>query len=266
MMKESPFTRKAVVVTGASLGIGREIALQLADQGAWLALVARGQEELERVASLCRERGARAVPVVADVSREAACQGLVERTIAEYERIDALVNNAGVGMRARFEDLPSVSLLKTVMGVNFWGSVYCTYHALPHLKATRGRIIVVISGGGKVPTPGASGYGASKHALTGFFNSLRIELEGSGVSVTAAYPEWVSTGISSRALKADGTPAGDVVSMEKGAMKPEVCARMILKAAANREREIMSTKVRFGQIMAPIMPRAVDRVATRAFS
>ena len=195
-----------------------------------------------------------------------ACQVLVERTISEYGRIDALINNAGIGMQARFEDLPDVSLLKTVMGVNFWGSVYCTYCALPHLKATKGRIVVVISGGGKVPTPGACGYGASKHALAGFFNTLRIELEGSGVSVTAVYPEWVSTGISSRALKADGTPAGKIASMEKGAMKPEVCARMILKAAANREREVMSALVRLGQIMAPVMPRTVDRVAARAFS
>jgi NAD(P)-dependent dehydrogenase (short-subunit alcohol dehydrogenase family) len=264
-MKEGPFFGKSVIVTGASLGIGREIALQLAEQGARLALGSRSNEELQRVANLCRERGATAIVTTADVSKEADCRTLVERTISKYGQIDALINNAGIGMRAMFGELPSPHVMETVMGVNFWGSVYCTYHALSHLKASNGRIVGVVSGGGKFPTPGACGYGASKHALVGFYDTIRIELKGTGVSVTAAYPEWVATGITSRAPKADGTPAGEISPHEKGATRPEVCARRILKAAADREREVVSLKLKIGVMMAEILPRVIDGIAVRAY-
>jgi len=264
-MKDEPFLGKSVIVTGASLGIGRQIALQLALQGARLALAARSEEELARVASLCRERGGNAVAITTDVSEEAQCKALIERTVAEYGQIDALINNAGTGMQARFDELPSLSLMERVMRVNFWGSVYCTHYALPHLRATKGRIVVVVSGGGKFPTPGACGYGASKHALVGLFDTLRIELEKSGVSVTAAYPEWVATGISGRAPRADGNPAGKVSAHEKGAMSPEVCARLIIRAGADRRREVMSAKLKLGLLMAPIVPRLVDETAARAY-
>jgi len=264
-MMEDAFLRNSVIVTGASLGIGRQIALQLASQGAHLALAARSEQELSRVASLCRERGGEAVAITTDVSDEAQCKALIERAVAEYGQIDSLINNAGLGMWARFDELSSLSLLETVMRVNFWGSVYCTHYALPHLRATKGRIVVVVSGGGKFPSPGLCGYGASKHALVGFFDSLRIELKRSGVSVTAVYPDWVATGISGRALRANGKPAGEVNAHEKGAMSPEVCAQLIVRAAAKRRREMISAKMRFGLLMAPIVPCLVDGIAARMF-
>jgi NAD(P)-dependent dehydrogenase (short-subunit alcohol dehydrogenase family) len=253
-------------VTGASLGIGRQIALQLALQGARLALAARSEQELSRVASLCRERGGEAIAITTDVSDEAQCKALIERAVAEYGQIDSLINNAGMGMRARFDELSSLSLMETVMRVNFWGSVYCTHYALPHLRATKGRIVVIISGGGKFVTPGACGYGASKHALVGFFDTLRIELAESGVSVTAIYPDWVATGISARSPGADGRPVGNIVAHEQGAMLPEACARLILKAAAKRRREAMSPRHKLGLLFAPIFPGFVDEIAVRAFA
>ena len=264
-MMEDAFLRNSVIVTGASLGIGRQIALQLASQGAHLALAARSEQELSRVASLCRERGGEAVAITTDVSDEAQCKALIERTVVEYGQIDSLINNAGMGMWARFDELSSLSLLETVMRVNFWGSVYCTHYALPHLRATKGRLVVVVSGGGKFPAPGLCGYGASKHALVGLFDSLRIELEGSGVSVTAAYPAWVATGMSGRSLRADGKPTGEVTAHEKGAMSPEVCARLIIRAATERRREMISAKMRFGLVMAPIVPHLVDGIAARMY-
>jgi NAD(P)-dependent dehydrogenase (short-subunit alcohol dehydrogenase family) len=148
-MKQDPFLQNSVIVTGASLGIGRQLALQLAEKGAWLTLAARSAEELDRVAGLCRDRGGKAIAVTTDVSDQSQCKVLVERSIDEYGRIDTLINNAGIGMRARFEELPDSSLLETIMRVNFWGGVYCTHYALPHLKETQGRIVVIISGGGK---------------------------------------------------------------------------------------------------------------------
>jgi short-subunit dehydrogenase len=152
------------------------------------------------------------------------------------------------------------------MRVNFWGSVYCTYYALPHLRAAEGRIVVVISGGGKFVTPFSSGYGASKHALAGFFNTLRVEQAGSGISVTAFYPEWVATGISARACGADGRPVGRVSAQEQGAMSPEACARLILKAVAGRRREAMPAKHKLALVLAPIFPDFVDKMAVRGFA
>jgi len=265
-MKAIPFAGKSVVITGASLGIGRELALQLADEGAWLTLAARHQAELEQVARECRDHGGRCIAVQTDVSREAECKRLVDRAAREYDAIDVLILNAGIGMHANFDQLPDLSLLKTLMDVNYWGCVYCTYHALPHLKAARGRIVVVSAGGGKLPTPGVSGYASSKWALSGFSDTLRIELAASGVTVTVAYPEWVSTGISSRALMPDGKPQGKVASHEVGAMSADKCARQILRAAAYRKRDVMSPRLRLGLVLAPILPRLLDKIAAAQYA
>jgi len=265
-MKEAAFQGKSVIVTGASLGIGREMALQLANQGSYLTLASRDKDALNRVANQCRERGAKASIFPVDVSNQDNCSDLIEHTISVYGQIDTLICNAGVGMSSNFEDLANLSVLETVMAVNFWGAVYCAFYALPYLKATKGRIVVVNAGGGKIPTPRVSGYGASKHALVGFFDSLRIELKDSGVSVTSAFPEWVATGISSRALKADGTAIGRVSKHEKGAIPADMCARRILTAAAMRKRDSISFRLRLGLILGQIAPPLIDRIATLAYS
>jgi short-subunit dehydrogenase len=265
-MKAVPFAEKSVVVTGASLGIGREMALQLAEQRAYLTLAARREAELEQVARECRERGGRCIAVPTDVSREAECKQLMDRAAREYESIDVLIVNAGVGMRGNLDQLPDLSLLKRLMDVNYWGGVYCIFHALPQLEAARGRIVVVSSGGGKLPTPGVSGYASSKWALSGFSDTLRVELAACGVTVTVAYPEWVATGISSRALMPDGRPQGKVVSHEVGAMSADECARRILRAAARRKRDVMSPRLRLGLVLAPILPRLLDRIAAAQYA
>lgn len=265
-MHEIPFSEKSVVITGASLGIGRAMALQLSGQGAWLTLAARHREELDQAAEACRERGGRCIAIPTDVSNETACTHLIDGAIAEYGRIDVLIVNAGIGMVAKFDELPSLSVMKTVMDVNFWGCLYCIYHALPQLKASKGRIVVVSSGGGKMPTPNAIGYGAAKWALAGFSDTLRIELAASGISVTVSYPEWVATGISSRAPRADGTPLGEIVSHEMGAMSAEECARRILNGAAARKRDGMSARLRLGIMLAPILPHLIDAIAAREYA
>jgi short-subunit dehydrogenase len=265
-MQREPFFQNSVIVTGASLGIGRHLALQLAEKGAWLVLTARSTDEIERVAGLCRERGGKAIAVTTDVSDPSQCKTLIERSIEQYGRIDTLINNAGIGMRARFDELSNLSVMETVMRVNFWGSVYCTHFALQHLRATKGRIVGIISGAGIFAAPGACGYGASKHALVGFFNTLRVELAGSGVNVTLFYPDWVATGISARAPGADGRPYGKVISHERGAMAPDTCARLILKTAAKRKREAMSLRIKLGRILAPILPGIVDKIVVGAFA
>ena len=263
------FRENVVVVTGASAGIGAEMARQLAEQGAWLALAARDAGRLEEVAAECRARGGRALVVPTDVGEEAQCAALVERTAAEYGRLDTLVNNAGLSMWARFEEITDLSIFDRIMRVNYLGSVYCTHHALPHLKRSRGRIVGVSSLTGKTGVPTRSAYAASKHAMAGFFDSLRIELEGTGVTVTMAYPGFVSTEIRERAFGPDGRPlgAGNSPVREREVMTVEECARLIVEAAAKRRREIVMTRrAKVGMWLKLIAPGVVDRIARKAIA
>ena len=266
-MSDAPFRENVVVITGASAGIGAEMARQLARQGAWLALAARDGARLEEMAAECRGLGARAIAVPTDVGEEAQCRALMERTVAEYGRIDTLVNNAGIGMWARFDEVTDLSPFERIMRINYLGSVYCTHYALPHLKKSRGRIVGVSSLTGKTGVPTRSGYAASKHAMTGFFDSLRIELDGSGVTVTMVYPGFVATEIRERAFGPDGRPlgAGNSPVREKEVMTAEECARQTIAAAASRRRElIMTARGKVGWMLKLVAPRLVDRIARKA--
>ncbi len=254
-----------VIVTGASKGIGAELARQLAAQGACLALAARDREALEKVAAECVARGGRAEVIVADVAREEDCRRLVERTVAAFGRIDTLVNNAGATMWARFEDIADMAILERIMQVNYLGAVYCTHHALPHLKASRGRLVGIASLTALVGVPTRSGYAASKHAMRGFFDSLRIELADSGVTVTMIYPGFVSTGIRENASGPDGRPIAVSPVKEGEVMGVEECARITLAAIVARKREVVMTfRGKMGMFLKLIAPGLVDRIARRA--
>ena len=263
-MKETSFHENVVIITGASYGIGRQLALELASDGAWLVLASRNVEKLEEVSKHCNQRGGKAIVISTDVANPIQCQNLIECTIAEYGRLDTLINNAGLGMASRFDELQDLALFERVFRVNFFGSVYCTHYALPYLKRTRGRLVGISSLRGKFPSATADAYGPSKHAMAGFFDCLRIELADSGVSVTMIYPGWVSTGISTRGLRADGTLTGRLSKHEKGAMPVDVCARTILKAVAQRKREVVMTfQGKIGLWARLIAPKTVDEIARR---
>ena len=195
-----------VVITGASKGIGAELARQLAARGAKLVLAARNLAELDAVAEECRKSGAPVVTVKADVALDRDCQAVIAGAVLAFGRVDTLVNNAGMSMWARFEEIRDVSVLERIMQVNYMGAVYCTSHALPYLRESRGRLVGISSLAGRTGVPTRTGYAASKHAMTGFFDSLRIELEGSGVSVTMIYPGFVATGIRENATGPDSMP------------------------------------------------------------
>jgi NAD(P)-dependent dehydrogenase (short-subunit alcohol dehydrogenase family) len=268
-MDAAPFRGLAVVVTGASSGIGRALARQLAEQGAWVALAARSAGELDAAAEECRAAGAaagaRAVAVPTDVAVEAECRALVERAVAEFGRLDALVCNAGVSMWARFDALADLRGLERIMQVNYFGAVYCTAAALPHLKRSRGRLVAVSSLTGKTGVPTRTGYAASKHAMAGFFDSLRIELADDGVSVTVVYPGFVATGVRRHAFGADGRPLAASPVREGEVMTAEECARRTLRAAARRERElVMTARGRVGQWLKLVAPGLTDAIARRA--
>lgn len=264
-MSAEPFRDNAVLLTGASRGIGREMALHLAAQGARLALSAREAGPLEAVAAECRTLGAAAVAIPADVAEEPQCGELVRGAVAALGRLDTLVNNAGIGMWARFDEVTDLSIFDRLMRVNYLGSVYCTSHALPHLKRTRGRLVGVSSLTGKTGVPTRTGYAASKHAMAGFFDSLRIELADSGVTVTMVYPGFVATEIRERAFGGDGHPLGRSPVREGEVMAAETCARLILTAAADRRRElVMTRRGRLGMWVKLLAPGLVDRIARRA--
>src|SRR5512135_559290 len=241
IMSEATFKDNVVIITGGSSGIGREVARQLAGQGAWLALAARTADRLDQAAAECRQRGGRAVAVKTDVAIEDECCNLIERTVAEYGRVDTLINNAGISMWTPFDQLQDLTILDRIMRVNYLGAAYLTYYALPYLKQTRGQLVAVSSLAGKNGVPTRSGYAASKHAMVGFFDSLRIELLETGVSVTIIYPGFVTSEIRERAYGADGKPLKKSPVREAEVMSAEECARIMIRAIARRKREEMMT-------------------------
>ena len=257
----------AVVVTGASSGIGEAIALRLARDGASLALVARDRVRLDAVAVRCAALGGRAVVIPADVGVEAECRAAIDAAVRAFGRLDMLVNNAGITMWARFADLAALEPFEAIMRVNYFGSVWCTHAALPHLIASRGRIVAVSSLAGRTGVPTRTGYAASKHAMAGFFDSLRIELAGTGVSVTVAYPGFVRTATRERAFGADGRALGESPVREGEVMSAEECARRIVAAAVARRREVVMTlRGRVGLWLRLVAPNLVDRMAARAIA
>lgn len=259
-----------VIITGASDGIGAELARQLAQaQGSKLTLVlaARSADKLEAVAQQCRQHGARVKVRPTDVGVEADCRGLVHDTVEAFGQLDTLVNNAGMSAHALLEEVTDLAWYEQLMRINLWGSVWCTHAALPHLKASKGRIVAVSSLAGLVGVPGRTAYSTTKFAMNGFFEALRVELQPHGVSVTLAYPGVVATDIRYRGFNAQGDAAGKSGLDESGAMTVEECARLIREGMDRRERDIvMSLKGKLSRWMKLIAPRLVDRLALQALN
>jgi len=264
-MGSAYFKDKVVVITGASSGIGRELAYRLAENGAKLSLAARDVEALEAVKAECEKRGGQAIAVPMDVAEQTQSESLMRKTVEAFEGIDILVNNAGISMWAYFEEVTDLSIFEQIMRVNYLGSVYCTHYALPHLKASSGQVVGVSSLTGKNGVPTRSGYAASKHAMVGFFDTLRIELADAGVAVSMIYPDFVATETRKRAFGPDGKPLGDSPVREKEIMTVEKCVDLILPAIQKRKRElVMTPRARIGQYIKPFAPGLIDRTARRA--
>jgi len=257
---------KTVIITGASAGIGEELAVALAARGANLVLAARDAEALARVQQRCEQAGGKALSVPTDVTDEAACRRMVARAVEAFGGIDVLVNNAGMSMWARFDEVTDLSLFERLMRVNYLGAVYCTHAALPHLKARKGLLVAISSLTGKTGVPTRTGYAASKHAMQGFFDSLRIELRESGVDVLVVSPGFVATGIRERALGPDGRPLGESPRAEdRDTMDVETCVRRIVRAVERREREVvMMPRAKLAMALKALAPGLIDRMAARA--
>jgi short-subunit dehydrogenase len=259
------FAGQVVVVTGASEGIGRAFCLALAPQQPKLVLAARNVERLHTLAQECRSLGAQTQVVPTDVTDESSCRALIEAAVAAYGGIDVLVNNAGGTMWTRLDEIRDVSIFENLMRLNYLGSVYPTYHALPHLQRSRGRIVGVSSMAGLIGVPTRTGYSAAKHAVIGFFESLRVELEGTGVSVTLICPDFVVSEIHKRALGPDGKPLGNNPMQGSNIMTAGECARRMLGAIERRERMMLTSgRGRLARWLQLLNPAALDRMAARA--
>jgi short-subunit dehydrogenase len=254
-----------VLITGASEGIGRSLALALAAERARLALNARNETRLAEVARECAARGAQALALPGDVSQQEVCTRLVAQAVAHFGALDVLVNNAGVTMWSRFDAVSDLGVFERLLAVNYLGGVYVTAAALPHLKRARGLIVAVASIAGLTGVPERTGYAASKHAMVGFFESLRIELAGSGVDVTIVAPDFVVSETHRRALGPDGTPLGHSPMQEPHIMTAEQCAALIVGAMRRRRRMLItSARGRLGRWARLVAPGLVDRIAARA--
>jgi len=260
-----PFEGKTILITGASDGIGRALALELARDRPQLTLAARGADRLASLAVECEALGAKVLTVPTDVADPEACRQLVERSQNHFGRLDVLVNNAGITMWARFDAVTDLAAFRHVMDVNYFGSLYTTAAALPHLKQTRGLIVAVASVAGLTGVPQRTGYSASKHAMIGFFDSLRIELRGTGVDVSVIAPDFVVSQIHRRAIGPDGKPLGQSPMKEDRVMTAERCAKLIRGAMEKRQRLLITSwRGRFARLLKILAPRMVDGIAARA--
>lgn len=256
---------RRIILTGASEGIGRALALELAGHGARLALAARDRGRLESLAQECRARGGEARALPTDVTSQQDCEWLVNETLAAFGGIDVLVHNAGITMWSRFDALEDLSIFTRIMEVNYFAPVRLTALALPELKKSRGLLVAVASLAGLTGVPERSGYAASKHALIGFFDSLRIELAGTGVDVSVLAPDFVISEIHRRAIGPDGEPLGESPMVQARIMTAEDCARRIARAIDRRERQVlMSARGKLGRWLKLLAPSVIDRMAARA--
>lgn len=253
---------KVVIVTGASSGIGKALVYGFAARGCKIVMGARNIEKLLLIEQELRAQGTEVVSVKTDVSQEADCKHLIDQAYNQFGRIDILVNNAGISMRAVFEELDT-KVLHRLMDVNFWGTVYCSKYALPHLLNSHGSLVGIISIAGFIGLPGRSGYAASKFAMRGFLNTLRIENLKKGLHVLVAAPGFTASNIRTTALDADGRQQGESPRDETNMMSAEKCASLIIKGIKKRKREIILTFVegKLTVFLDKWWPRLIDKLA-----
>ncbi len=239
-MKNKSFQDKVVIITGASSGIGKACAVQLASLGAHVVIAGRNEEKLKNTENEIKTLGGSVVSISTDVSNQEDCQKLINKTIEKFNKIDILINNAGISMRARFEDL-DIDVIKRLMDTNFYGTVFCTKYALPYILKQKGSIVGISSLAGVAPLPGRTGYSSSKHAINGFLNTIRVENLKTGLHVLVAHPGFTASNIRMTALNKDGQPQKETPRTESKMMTSEEAAHHIIKALFKRKREITLT-------------------------
>jgi short-subunit dehydrogenase len=250
---------KIVVITGASSGIGKSLAEEFAKRGANLVLGARHFVNLCTITQkLEQEYKIKAVAVQCDVTIEEDCELLIKQALITFDRIDILVNNAGISMRALFNDA-DVKVLKSVMDVNFWGTVYCSKYALPEILKTQGSIVGVSSIAGYKGLPGRTGYSASKFAMNGFLDALRVENLKTGVHILTASPGFTASNIRNTALDKEGKEQRESTLDEHKMMTSAAVAKTIVDGVEKRKRTlIMTGQGKLTILISKFFPKLLD--------
>ncbi|PXZ45309.1 short chain dehydrogenase [Sanguibacteroides justesenii] len=253
---------KVVIITGASSGIGKALVYEFTKFGSKIVMAARNLAELQQMEKELNDKGIEVLAVQTDVTREDDCKHLIEQTVQKFGKIDILINNAGISMRALFDEL-DVDVIRRVMDVNFWGTVYCSRYAIPYLLHSKGSLVGIISVAGFVGLPGRTGYAASKFAVRGFLNTLRVENLKKGLHVLVAAPGFTASNIRKTALVADGNQQGESPREESKMMSAEECAAIIVKGIRKRKREIIMTLVegKISVFLSKWWPSLLDKLA-----
>ncbi len=229
---------KVVIVTGASSGIGESLARTFARHKLKVVLAARNEEKLQVLCEVLNRQGMDASYFRCDVQQREECEALVNFTVKQYGQIDILVNNAGISMRANFNDL-KLEVLEEVMNTNFWGSVYCTKYALPYIRAKKGSVVGISSISGITPLPGRSGYVASKHALDGFLETLRLENKDADLHVMLVHPGFTRSNIRNVALNQQGEAQKETPRDEDAMMSSEEVANEVYKGIVYKRNNLI---------------------------
>ncbi len=251
---------KVVVITGASSGIGEAMARLYSKMGAKVVLGARNEKKLSLVAQIIENEGGEVAYVATDVTKEDDCKRLIARAVKTFGRVDVLICNAGISMRAIFDDVDT-QVLHRLMDVNFWGTVYCAKYALKYLQASKGSLVGISSVAGLHGLPGRTGYSASKFAMIGLLETIRIENIKKGLHVMVACPGFTASNVRFSALTADGTAQGETPREEGKMMTAEEVARIVAKGIAKRKRLcLMEAEGRATHFVKKFAPGLLDKI------
>lgn len=257
---------KVVIITGGTSGIGRALAYEFGKHGSKIVLTGRNPSKLEETTQFLQANGIEVHPIQADVSKEEDNQRMAEEVLATFGKIDILINNAGISMRATFLDV-ELKVLHQVMDINFWGAVYATKYCLPSIIAQKGSVIGISSIAGYRGLPGRVGYSAAKFALQGFLEVLRTEMLYKNVHVLTVCPGFTASNIRNTALDKDGQPQGESPRDEQKMMSAEECAAHIYKATLKRKSHlILTTQGKLTVWLNKFFPRWMDKIVFKAMA
>lgn len=251
---------KVVIITGGSSGIGKALAIEFGKNGSKILITGRNKDELDKAVEEVRAKGITIEGFRADVSAEEDNKQMAAEAIKLYGRIDVLINNAGISMRALFDEV-DLAVVKKVMDINFYGVLYATKYCLPEIKKHKGSVVGISSIAGFRGLPGRTGYSASKFALNGFLEVLRTELLKTGVHVLTACPGFTSSNIRKRSLTKDGSSQGESPRDETSMMTAEECAKHIYTATVKRKRTlILTSQGRLAVWLNKLLPGLADKM------
>ena len=260
MFVKHALNSKIIVITGASSGIGEAMAREYSKLGAKVVLGARNESKLAQLVQTIRSASGEAEYIATDVTKEDDCRALIAKAVEAFGGVDVLICNAGISMRATFDEVDT-KVLHRVMDVNFWGTVYCAKYALPYLQTSKGVLVGISSVAGLHGLPGRTAYSASKFAITGLLETIRIENLKKGVGVVVACPGFTASNVRYSALTADGSVQGETPRKESEMMTSEEVARIVADAIVKRKRLcLMDGEGRATHFVKKFAPWLLDRV------